>query len=385
MGSLSESYVSYCIEVGMDLDPKMADFFNRSDVQLMDGHFDIEFNSRSSIIMNHDLLEHLLKIISGNLDRLKNLRLKYLALDDSSLSLIADHLEKMVSLETLDLTACEIKNDGVVKLAKLLPTTNLKCLILSGNKLAADGCKDLGNCIASTNLEILELADCGLSHDGFISIFNSIKQNNCKLLKLDISGCLLFRTEQNLAHHIEDCLKQNPKLRRLHIRKAGLRDTAVARIASGINYTENLTFLDLSANELSRDSATLLCPVLNKLEVLDLSNNRIQSEGAINLANQIMNNKIKLNTLGLKHAEIEDDGIQAILDAVGHSESNLHRIYLWGNQFEHGASIKLRDLMGSMKLKEHNTDCRANCSYHPDGAFRPAELARPNMQTPGII
>ena len=35
---------------------------------------------------------------------------------------------------------------------------------------------------------------------------------------------------------------------------------------------------------------------------------------------------------GLKHAEIEDDGIQAILDAVGHSESNLHRIYLWGNQ-----------------------------------------------------
>ena len=64
-----------------------------------------------------------------------------MALDDSSLSLIADHLEKMVSLETLDLTACEIKNDGVVKLAKLLPTTNLKCLILSGNKLAADGCK----------------------------------------------------------------------------------------------------------------------------------------------------------------------------------------------------------------------------------------------------
>ena len=34
---------------------------------------------------------------------------------------------------------------------------------------------------------------------------------------------------------------------------------------------------------------------------------------------------------GLKKAEIEDDGIQAILNAVGHENSNIRKIYLWGN------------------------------------------------------
>ena len=34
---------------------------------------------------------------------------------------------------------------------------------------------------------------------------------------------------------------------------------------------------------------------------------------------------------GLKKAEIEDDGIQAILNAVDHENSNIRKIYLWGN------------------------------------------------------
>ena len=35
---------------------------------------------------------------------------------------------------------------------------------------------------------------------------------------------------------------------------------------------------------------------------------------------------------GLKHAEIEDDGIQEILDAFAHANSNVEKIYLWGNK-----------------------------------------------------
>lgn len=136
------------------------------------------------------------------------------------------------------------------------------------------------------------------SYDGIIAIFNSIRDPNSKLLKLDISGCRLLGCEQNLAYHIEDCLRTNPRLQRLHIRKAGLTDTAVARIATGLQFTDKLTFLDLSANKLSRDSAGLLCPVLEKLETLDLSSNRIQSEGAIKIAQRIMESKIKLTTLG---------------------------------------------------------------------------------------
>ena len=41
--------------------------------------------------------------------------------------------------------------------------------------------------------------------------------------------------------------------------------------------------------------------------------------------------KIILCTLGLKHAEIEDDGIQAVLNAFAHANSNVKKLYLWGN------------------------------------------------------
>merc|ERR1712168_1785068 len=112
---------------------------------------------------------------------------------------------------------------------------------------------------------------------------------------------------------------------------------------------------DLSANKLSRDSAGLLCPVLEKLETLDLSSNRIQSEGAIKIAHRIMESKIKLTTLGLKKAEIEDDGIQAILTAVGHDNSNIRKIYLWGDNFASGASALLTELMKERKISEANT------------------------------
>ena len=227
-------------------------------------------------------------------------------------------LSEMTSLKTLDLTSCDISNKGIIDVMDALPLSNITCLILSGNKLEPECCKVIGEKLSLSNLEALEVADCGLrkfslsnklfsqrklcklekSYDGIIAIFNSIRDPNSKLLKLDISGCRLLGCEQNLAYHIEDCLKTNPRLKRLHIRKAGLTDTAVARIASGLQFTDKLTFLDLSANKLSRDSAGLLCPVLEKLETLDLSSNRIQSEGAINIAQRIMESKIKLTTLG---------------------------------------------------------------------------------------
>ena len=157
-------------------------------------------------------------------------------------------------LNYLDLSLCDITDAGFVRLAEKLPYTNIQTLILSGNKLSPKAAKALGEAVGKCDrLEILELADCGLTYDGFIAIFNSIRQPKSRLMKLDISGSRLLGSEQKLAYHIEDVLKQNPRLQRLHIRKAGLTDEAVARIANGLNFTDNLTLLDLSANKLSRD------------------------------------------------------------------------------------------------------------------------------------
>jgi len=388
MTSLSEAYVNYCIATdGLELDNSLAEVFTQADIELLEGSFNLSFSSRSksASVMDDQMIDHMFNIIGKKIKDLETLSLNYLPITDIGCSRIATMISEMTSLKTLDLTSCDISNKGIIDVMHALPLSNIKCLILSGNKLEPECCKIIGEKLNLSHLEALEVADCGLSYDGIIAIFNSIRDPNSKLLKLDISGCRLLGCEQNLAYHIEDCLKTNPRLKRLHIRKAGLTDTAVARIASGLQFTDKLTFLDLSANKLSRDSAGLLCPVLEKLETLDLSSNRIQSEGAINIARRIMESNIKLTTLGLKKAEIEDDGIQAILNAVGHENSNIRKIYLWGNNFESGASALLTQLMKDRKISEANTDCRANSAFHPDGVQRPAELNRPNMTEPGVI
>jgi len=299
MTSLSEAYVNYCISTeGLELDNNLAEVFTQADIELLEGTFNLSFSSRSKSKIDDQMLNHLFKIIGKNLKKLESLSLSYLTITDVGCSQIANMIKEMTSLKSLDLTSCDIKNKGVIDIMNALSLSDLKCLILSGNKLELECCKIIGQKLSLTSLESLEVADCGLSYDGIISIFNSIREPNSKLLKLDISGCRLLGCEQNLAYHIEDCLRTNPRLQRLHIRKAGLTDTAVSRIATGLQFTDNLTFLDLSANKLSRDSAGLLCPVLDKLEVLDLSSNRIQSEGAIKIAQRIIQSEIKLNTLG---------------------------------------------------------------------------------------
>jgi len=385
---LSESYVNHFVKNdGIELNDELDKLFNTADIQLIDGKFEFIIDSTHQSTFDDHTMGHVLTVLLQTtfVDKLEKLVIRAKPITDVTLIKLCGHLESMVQLSYLDLSLCDITDAGLVRLAEKLPYTNITTLLLSGNKLSMNAAKALGESIGKCErLEIVELADCGLTYDGFVAIFNSIQSPKSRLMKLDISGSRLLGCEQKLAYHIEDMLKQNPRLRRLHIRKSGLTDEAVARIANGLNYTDNLTLLDLSANKLSRDSAGLLCPVLHKLDVLDLSDNRIQSEGAANLAATIKRDKIKLHTLLLRNCCIDDDGIQHILDAVAHPNSTIRRIHLWGNNFSDGGSAKLDELMKNRVLIESNTDCRASSQFHP-GEYRPAELYRPNLQQPGVL
>jgi hypothetical protein len=385
---LSESYVNHFVKNdGIELNDELDKLFNNADIQLIDGKFEFIIDASHQCTYDDHIMGHVLTVLlqTAFVDKLEKLVIRAKPITDVTLIKLCGHLESMEQLTYLDLSLCDITDSGLVKLAETLPYTNITTLLLSGNKLSINAAKALGESLGKCErLEIVELADCGLTYDGFVAIFNSIRSPKSRLMKLDISGTRLLGCEQKLAYHIEDTLKQNPRLRRLHIRKSGLTDEAVARIANGLNYADHLTLLDLSANKLSRDSAGLLCPVLHKLDVLDLSDNRIQSEGAANFAATIKNDKIKLHTLLLRNCSIEDDGIQHILDAVAHPNSSIRRIHLWGNNFSDGGSAKLDELMKNRVLIEPNTDCRASSQYHP-GEYRPAELHRPNLQQPGVL
>jgi len=334
---------------------------------------EIVINKTSGFQIDDDVFQELLALLKPGLAFIAKIEMRYQTLTDKSIALLVENAKNLENLQVLDLQSCDIEGtmlQGFVRCFK-----NLRALIFSGNRLLSRAGVELGDSILGSKLEIIELADCGLTEDGIISMFSALHAPNCMIRKLDISGCELLRAQQDIAYHVEDALKINPKLERLHLRKMGLRDPAIERIANGIKFSTNLKYLDLSANKLGMDSAATLCPVLSQLDVLDLSHNRIKSEGAINLANSIVKSgpENKLRTLGLTNTEIGDDGIVALLNA--YEKSPLETLLLWGNNFEKDSSTKMTEQMKSGKFKERFSDCRANASWHPDGTPRPAELS----------
>jgi len=377
--SVVEAYKSYCAENSLEIDSgilRVLDVIQQKSILSPDSTSSIVINKSSGTQIDDAAFGILLESIESVAGQIVQFQMRYQRITDESIMILVKKCSKFAKLASLDFQCCEIGGSSMKALSQMITVSNLQSLVLSGNRLSSSSGVELGRSISNSKIEILELADCGLSADALIAIFSSIQRPSCILKKLDVSGCQPLGPQQEIAYHIEDALKLNPKIERLHLRKVGLRDSGVERIAFGVRFTNNLKYLDLGANKLSRDSASILSVIINKIDTLDLSHNRIQSEGAMNLAESITSGeKSGLRVLGLTNADIDDSGICALLEAYKNPNSNLETILLWGNRFEQKSSELLTSLMKSGKLSEKNSDCRGNCGWHPDGTSRPAELS----------
>jgi len=375
--TIAAAYNDYCQESGIppsDELIRILDAAYQKSIISSDSTISLQINKSTGITLDDNTFKAVIQALQSVAKQVVKIEMRYQSLTDDSLSYLVSKLGEFVRLETIDFQCCDILGDEINKFMEKISKSQITTFILSGNRISSKSGVYIGQALANTKLEILELADCGLSADALIEIFSAMRSSDCMIRKLDVSGSVPLGAQQEIAYHIEDTLKRNPKLQRLHLRKMGIRDSGVERIASGVNFSSNLSYLDLSANKLSRDSALILSSVLNKLKVLDLSYNRIQSEGAQQLAKSVtQNQKSNLKVLGLTNADIDDDGICDLLQA--YQKSNLETILLWGNRFEKASSEMLTSLMDSGALEESNTDCRANCGWHPDGTSRPAELS----------
>ena len=249
---------------------------------------------------------------------------------------------------------------------------NLQFLDISGNEISFEDVKILSQKLKTNKtLLALKLNNCKLKIDSIIRLLEGLNENNT-LESLDLSRQSRLVENYNLSMHVQKYFSNNTKtLVRLSLRHLNLSDQAIHNIILGLlNGSNSLQHLDISNNNLSRDSANSIVKLLSEssdespqIKTLNLSNNRIENEGTIKIFNVLKEKKNQsLKTLIIKSIEASQAAWQVAESVFGPANSengpnlSLSELYIWGNDFkgQQGAA-SLKNLIDNKRFKSGRT------------------------------
>ena len=127
----------------------------------------------------------------------------------------------------------------------------------------------------------------------------------------------MFGMTEKDADNIAVGIRQCQKLNLLSLRNSKVTDTLLYDVMGGIDKLQTITHLDFPNNVLTDECIDVFTKAManKKIQILNLSNNKIANEGIKNLAIFIANGKSHLHTLNLSLNLIEDDGAVTLLKA----------------------------------------------------------------------
>ena len=230
----------------------------------------------------------------------------------------------------------------------------LQSLNISGNHLKFDDAKLLGSQLEkNSSLLALRLKSCSMKIDSIIRIIEGLYKNNT-LESLDLSRQDRSVDPYNLSCHIQKYFFNNVStITRLNLRHLNLTDQCVFNITTGLlNGSNSLKHLDVSNNMLSRDSAKSFVKLLkgHPLETLNISYNRLENEGLIEILNCLDSNDNNstscskaLSVLIAKTVEASGEAWTVAKKILSAKNATLREFYIWGNCFKNqigAAAIK---------------------------------------------
>lgn len=110
--------------------------------------------------------------------------------------------------------------------------------------------------------------------------------------------------------HVSNMLAVNSSLLELRLGMAGITDTGVERLAEGLLLNHSLRYLDLRWYRQKRPSNPETCPIIQDLRgfvALCFHSNSVSCDGACHLAELLRRNPT-LDVLDLSFNRVQDDG-----------------------------------------------------------------------------
>ena len=211
---------------------------------------------------------------------------------------------------------------------------------------------DYGVTIITTfcdKLEILNLSRNKISFNGAMTIADYIKNNTC-LLKLNISRNTI---NSNGVRIIGKSIKANTTLQTLDISN-NIQDDGEAMISNCFN--GSLKEINISNNRITSNGAKEIATAIRvntTLKKLDLSCNMLSDDGAAFISEPLKNN-VSLQELNISRNNITEDGAKYIAEAI-QANATLEKLDLSSNVISNDGAAAISDsLQFNISLQELN-------------------------------
>ena len=279
-----------------------------------------------------DGVEHFLTIPNALLQNIQHLNLLKNKLDRRACELLAEGVQRMPYLETLDLNANPLGRGGAVQLVSSLHSTRLRELHLGGTGISDPDFECIANYIHSTtSLEKLDIGENDLSVESIDSLCRALSANS-SVRTLYMSACHLTTAHcvslGQLLRHPMQC-----KIETLDLRRCRMTSDGVGEVMSGLSENHTLRELSLSYNPIGSEGVITVATMLrsnSSLETLDLQSCSIGSSGCVELGAALVSNKT-LRVLVLGGNALGDDGVRGLCVGL-ENNSSLEELYLHNDE-----------------------------------------------------
>ncbi len=224
-------------------------------------------------------------ILPTEFQKLCKLHLVCCAVDSHGATSLAKHINNCPSLRNLDLSENDL-GDGLVDIANAVKCRNLQILSLNFVRITHDAARALSSTLKQcVNLEELYFRACRMDAANTEGVADGLK--GCK--KLRILHCTYNKVSSRAAARLSRCF-QHGSIEQLVLLGCGIDDRGCITLAVGLHYCSNLELLRLENNKIGSESAKALANELKSLtsmKNLYIYDNPINEDSAIHLVKEL--------------------------------------------------------------------------------------------------
>ena len=293
------------------------------------------------------VLGYFLTIPNSLVQHIQHLDFKCSKLGRRGCELLAEGVQRMPSLETLNLSRNSgIGCGGAVQLISSLHSLKLRELNMTGTGISDPDFECLASYIHSTtSLEQLWIGKNEISVESIDSLCKALSANS------SMRGLYLWELHLTTCHCVcfGQLLRQptHCQIQKSVLGWCSLTSDGVGELMSGLSYNHTLRDLDLRNNQIGSEGAVAIATMLKtnrSLESLNIARCGIGSSGGVELGAALERNKT-LRYLNLSWNAVGDDGVKGLCVGLKNN-SSLEELWLWDDESlgEEGVSLLLKCL-----------------------------------------